>query len=230
MALHRKIRVGTEDEAPYFGMHFGPATVYLDTVQAIVDVLTEHGTRDDGVAPEVFISLGDFRADEVDDLRDARRDELKTLRLSVQDFAYVRLWEDLAGLSVPNTPEGKTLGRAIAARINEQRTWRDWLWVSRPIQAILATLLALALLFYLWNPSAGETDPWAVPVAAGLLFCVVAVGWVTMRTRRFVVRVVPQRPGELRGLSRETRRALSIAVAAALIGAVAGAGLTALLI
>ena len=89
MALHREIKVNT-DEVGLVTSRLGPAKLYLDDIQTIYDVLfktVDKKLRIPGILkrPSVVITAGEAIADLPNDLQEATRDELREVKITLNE-------------------------------------------------------------------------------------------------------------------------------------------------
>jgi hypothetical protein len=147
VALRREIKIQPQD-ASLVRYRLGPARIYLDDVQAIYEtILKETHKRvqdsEDGKSIEIFIRAGsDASAESPDDLRDAKPEELRRVRIGTsRPPILVELGLDSADVSASD-PEGKDLVAGIRNYVNRRRSgWAVfYCWGYRQFVIIVSIL------------------------------------------------------------------------------------------
>ncbi len=227
--LHRIIR----QYGPY-RIPLGPAKLYLDDIQDIVSTVetfavehakrkateTEGPTENPGPG-SVMIVATDTVADSVDDLKEASKEDLKHLYISLDT---AKLFVDLShigsDISVPrDDSDARALGEDLAKFINSKRMRSASLWFLRggALYFLIGAIVNVSLGIY----AIAHRQPYFPPFATAVF----NIAFI-MALRTFVapsslneVKVVPVKRSESRRLSSSTRREIVIAVIASAIGA-----------
>lgn len=230
MTLRRVIKTQPQGSG-LVSYKIGPSKLYLDDLQMIYDTLVvaaEQRISDSktGSAVSIEIKAGDASADEIIDLRDARAEEVKRVRISLRDplvtVRLLRTYADVSGLTTDSS--SLELAAGIRDHINSRRS-----------RIVAATSYPLMYLLFMIAAVGGDVtdiaENWtyhpteAVVTAIGATFVFLALGAVTslgLAYRFGGVRVICRKENEVRSLSADTRKQLIIAVVGAVIIALAG--------
>lgn len=235
MALRRSIR--TSGPRAY-QKTLGPALLFLDDIetirQSLLDAAAERAALNREDEPDfveadvsVSVSAGTAEADDVDDLREAAREEIDQLSLSLRNpRIQVNLWRRGADVSADaEDDDARRLADDIAKFIEDHRPWSRGLRFSPrgstvPVFALLATgalLGAIGLEVLATGQDLGRGIP--ALVIAVMIFLAVPVTSRNTARKSGSVRVLQVRRSDAHRSSRNTRREIVIAVLAAIAGA-----------
>jgi hypothetical protein len=151
MTLRRTINIG-DKTAGLITFPRGPSKLYLDDIeliyQTLINAAEERGKNSESgqVAP-VAIYAGEAVADSPEDLREARPEELKRVRIALNDpVVTVDLWRpSLADVSaVGSDSDGSALAVGIRDFVNQRRSLRHgfrWFTGRSDVDIFLGTLL-----------------------------------------------------------------------------------------
>jgi hypothetical protein len=236
MALRRSIR--TSGPRAY-QRTLGPAHLFLDDVETIRQSLSDAAAQRAALNREdepdfvegdvsVSVSAGPAEADDVDDLREAAREEIDQLSLSLRNpRIQVNLWRRGADVSADaEDDDAQRLADDIAKFVENHRHWSRGLRFSPrgstvPVVALLGAgvlLGATGLQVLATGQDLGRGIP-ALVIALGIFLAVPVTTRYTAR-KSGSVRVLQVRRSEARRSGRNTRRDIAIAVLAASAGAV----------
>ncbi|WP_444949638.1 hypothetical protein [Micromonospora ureilytica] len=233
--LQREIRRRPADVE----LKLGPARLYLDDIRDIYDLLKSFAEKlatknPDALPPDVSLTAGEATAASIDDLKDATSKELRDIHMSLFS-RETRVWISLSPISSrasvnADDTEGRALVEDIAYFINKRRSSATAGLFAHPFLYFCSLMLSGAIATLSWQvPLARESGPVArvaVYVALGLALGAI---WECIAAYRYgAIRVISQWRSESRGISSETRRAIYIAVASAVVGGIATAVITAL--
>jgi hypothetical protein len=227
--LHRKIPIVGE---PGLIRHrLGPSKLYIDDVELIYDLLVDaSNTRaeESGEKPApVVITAGEAVADLVENLSDATPKELLKVHIALdQPLVSVDLWRRWAVVTAQSSdPKARELALSIRKYVKDKRSVTGVkLFKSLGDESLLALIITICIaimlpLCYLMS----VPDLWLINSgsAVGLFICAILGRWSFLYLSG-TVKVVPRRLNEARRLTSEMRRQLFVALAAALIGGLAG--------
>jgi hypothetical protein len=177
----------------------------------------------DNKAASIIITAGEARADLPDDLRDARPEELQKVRVAIKNpVISVDLFRRYADVSIISSdPEAKELAAGIQDFVNRRHSLRAvyYFWGSAEIALFFLSLtLATLIITAAVTLAATFAQMCLAVIVAALVVILTAGGNCWFAYRIGVVRLIPRKENEIRGLSTETRKQLMIALAGAIIG------------
>jgi hypothetical protein len=215
--------------------------LFLDDIETIRQSLSDAATEraalnrkdepdfvEGDVSVSVSVSAGPAEADDVDDLREAAREEIDQLSLSLRNpRIQVNLWRLGADVSADaEDDDAQRLADDIAKFVEGHRHWSRGLRFSPrgstvPLVALLATgvlLGATGVQGLATGQDLGRGIP-ALAIALGIFLTVPVTTRYTAR-KSGSVRVLQVRRSEARRSSRHTRREIAIGALAASAGVV----------
>jgi hypothetical protein len=170
----------------------------------------------------VYIGVRGAEADEVDDLRSASPKDLRVVSIySLNPRIRVYLTPSHATASVTAKADEASL-RALIDDIVEfvkrRRVFLIWRTGYMYFGAFLLAWVGLQSWAYLVDESRPKTERYLLATAYGAMALVTIVLLPIMSRRQGGVVIVPERRGESRGLTAQTRRDLMVAVVGAVVG------------
>jgi hypothetical protein len=228
--LHRIIRQHGPHRIP-----LGPAKLYLDDIQDIVSAIESFKvernkkiTADSPAAAEsndsesVAIIATDRIADTVEDLREASREELKHLSISLDSAdLFIYLYHINSDISVPrDDTDTRALAEDLAHFIKKKRMRSGATWFLRGSMLWLSIALVANIsgcIYYIDHHKAYASSLIAAVFSFALLMSLTTF---VAPSKLNEVRIIAIKRSEDRWFSRASRREILIAVVASIIGAI----------
>jgi hypothetical protein len=226
MALRRVIY--PPGQRPGFStFRLGPAKLYIDDIEVIHKTLLEAAEKRkpelaEGESASVVITAGEATADVPDDLSEARVEELRRIRLTLNNpVIVVELCYPLQSRvsAMDSDADGRAVAEGIRDYVNGRSRWYSGL---RPVRSLWDGLmlvggLGIVVGFLIQAQSLGSWLAYLLFVFGAIV--VLSSANCYLAYRHGAIRIISRRERENRSLSVEARRQLAIAI----VGAIAGA-------